>query len=50
MKVCSTCNREVADEYISFKCPGCGKEPIVRCRHCRTTSKPYKCKCGFEGP
>jgi len=51
MKVCSTCNKEVTDDYVDFKCPKCGSERIVRCLHCRTTSKPYTCKeCGFIGP
>ncbi|MFH1239968.1 MAG: zinc finger domain-containing protein [Candidatus Diapherotrites archaeon] len=51
MKVCSTCNKEVTDNYVEFKCPKCSKERIVRCLHCRSTSKPYTCKeCGFIGP
>lgn len=51
MKVCSSCNKEVTDSFVEFKCPKCGKSKIVRCEHCRKTSKAYDCKeCGFEGP
>ena len=51
MKTCSTCNKAVMDDYIEFKCPKCGKAKIVRCKHCRETSKIYACpECGFEGP
>lgn len=51
MKVCSTCNKEVTDKYVEFKCPGCLKKKIVRCGHCRRTSKEYICDaCGFKGP
>ncbi len=51
MKICSTCNKEVADNFVEFRCPSCGKAPIIRCFHCRKTAKAYKCpECGFEGP
>ena len=51
MKVCGTCNREVAEDYVEFRCPACAKSAIVRCFHCRQTVKSYKCpECGFEGP
>jgi len=48
MKYCTSCGRATTD-YVSFKCPVCGKE-IVRCNHCREIINPYKCECGFEGP
>ncbi|MBU0662015.1 MAG: zinc finger domain-containing protein [Candidatus Diapherotrites archaeon] len=50
MKVCSTCNKEVTDSFTEFKCPGCGKNKLVRCEHCRETSAAYRCVCGFTGP
>ncbi|MFH1224444.1 MAG: zinc finger domain-containing protein [Candidatus Diapherotrites archaeon] len=51
LKVCSTCNKEVTDKYVEFKCPGCMKKKIIRCGHCRQTSKEYACgDCGFKGP
>lgn len=51
MKVCITCNKEVAKGYVEFKCPKCLKAKIIRCQHCRTTSKTYTCQaCGFVGP
>ncbi|MCD6414946.1 MAG: DUF1610 domain-containing protein [Candidatus Diapherotrites archaeon] len=47
---CISCNREVADDYVRFKCPSCKKE-IIRCQDCRTNAIRYKCpECGFEGP
>lgn len=51
MKKCTSCKREVTDDYVEFKCPKCGKEIIIRCLHCRKLVAPYVCtKCGFEGP
>ncbi|MFH1586583.1 MAG: zinc finger domain-containing protein [Candidatus Diapherotrites archaeon] len=50
MKICTTCNKEVTGDYVEFKCPKCDKEIIIRCGHCRSTSKTYQCSCGFEGP
>ena len=50
MKKCTSCNKEVGNNYVEFKCPECGNIKIVRCDNCRTTSKPYTCECGFEGP
>jgi len=48
---CSSCNREVFDDYIRFKCPACGKAEIIRCDKCRGMSVKYVCpECGFEGP
>ncbi|MCL5100133.1 MAG: zinc finger domain-containing protein [Candidatus Marsarchaeota archaeon] len=49
-KECRSCGR-LTHEYTEFKCPRCGKDTIVRCKHCRETSNIYKCnECGFEGP
>ncbi|MCD6549287.1 RNA-binding protein [Candidatus Micrarchaeota archaeon] len=49
MKVCVTCAVRT-ENYAAFRCPVCGTE-IVRCAHCRASSKPYVCpKCGFTGP
>ncbi|MDO8537438.1 MAG: zinc finger domain-containing protein [archaeon] len=51
MKVCTSCNKEVTQEFVEFPCPKCGKHKIIRCLNCRITSKTYKCdNCGFEGP
>jgi predicted RNA-binding Zn-ribbon protein involved in translation (DUF1610 family) len=51
MKVCDSCNKEVTDNFVEFKCPKCNKNNIIRCLHCRSTSKEYICKqCGFTGP
>jgi len=50
MKTCISCNRVVKD-YVSFKCPSCGKVEIVRCQDCRAREVIYICpSCGFEGP
>ncbi|MGC8538674.1 MAG: zinc finger domain-containing protein [Candidatus Micrarchaeia archaeon] len=49
-KVCSSCGR-LTNDYVSFKCPKCGKSTIIRCSHCRETYTKYTCEvCGFEGP
>jgi predicted RNA-binding Zn-ribbon protein involved in translation (DUF1610 family) len=51
MKKCISCNKMVNEDKTEFKCPGCGKETIIRCDHCKTTSKAYVCPaCEFEGP
>ncbi|MCD6434256.1 MAG: DUF1610 domain-containing protein [Candidatus Diapherotrites archaeon] len=48
---CTSCNREVTNDYVAFNCPACGKQRIVRCLDCRAKAKPYICKeCGFVGP
>ncbi|RLG21566.1 RNA-binding protein [Candidatus Micrarchaeota archaeon] len=48
---CTSCNREVTDNYVKFKCPNCGKAEIVRCDLCKRTVVPYTCPvCGFVGP
>ncbi|MFH1751517.1 MAG: zinc finger domain-containing protein [archaeon] len=50
VKVCSSCNKEVTNDFVEFECPGCSKKRIVRCEKCRALSKEYKCSCGFVGP
>ncbi len=50
---CSSCKVRIANSEgtARFMCPKCGKEEIIRCKHCRSTSAKYKChSCGFEGP
>ncbi|HLC45501.1 MAG TPA: zinc finger domain-containing protein [archaeon] len=50
-KICSSCGSSVLNKYTEFKCPGCGKNEIVRCEKCRRLTNEYKCKdCGFSGP
>ena len=50
MKYCSTCNREVTDDYVSFKAPDSSGDTIVRCMHCRASVKTYTTSAGFVGP
>jgi len=51
MESCTSCNKEVREEYTQFKCPACGKSKIIRCNRCKSISKLYKCpECGFIGP
>jgi predicted RNA-binding Zn-ribbon protein involved in translation (DUF1610 family) len=50
---CITCGVSVESEriWVEFKCPGCGKESIIRCEKCKRLENPYTCKgCGFTGP
>ncbi len=47
---CVSCNKEVTDDYVEFKCPSC-KRQMARCLACRDTVIKYKCpECDFEGP
>lgn len=49
LKNCNTCGKQTR-EYSEVPCVGCGKM-LVRCKHCRQISNPYKCPhCGQEGP
>ncbi|MFH1663354.1 MAG: zinc finger domain-containing protein [archaeon] len=51
MKLCSSCNKEVNFDFTEFPCPKCGNAKIIRCDHCKSTSKEYKCiECSFVGP
>lgn len=50
---CNSCKVRVVNLQGStkFKCPGCGKSEIVRCKHCRELGARYKCpNCDFTGP
>ncbi|MBU4242262.1 MAG: DUF1610 domain-containing protein [Nanoarchaeota archaeon] len=50
---CNSCNKEIANEQgaTQFLCPNCGKQEIVRCRHCRSIASKYACSnCEFTGP
>ena len=50
---CSSCNVDITNlnGSVSFDCPNCGKETLVRCKDCRNKAIKYKCsKCNFEGP
>ncbi|MEK6957423.1 MAG: zinc finger domain-containing protein [archaeon] len=50
IKTCITTNKILTDDFIEFKCPGCGTK-IDRSLDARKRSLVYKCKeCGFEGP
>ena len=34
-----------------MKCPNCGENEIVRCKHCRDLGSKYTCEsCKFSGP
>ncbi len=49
MKTCITTNKVLTDDFVEFKCPGCG-ERIARSLDARRRSLEYKCKsCGFAG-
>lgn len=52
-KICTSCKIRVTNlpGTVTFPCPKCAKEQILRCPHCRKTSVKYTCpKCGFIGP
>ena len=50
--LCTSCKTKIANlpGSIMFKCPGCEKRDIIRCKHCRELSSRYTCQCGFTGP
>ena len=49
-KICTSCGR-LTSAYTEFKCPGCGKSTIIRCKHCREITNTYRGgDCEFEGP
>ena len=51
MNACSSCNKEVTNDYVKFKCPKCAKSTIIRCLKCRDNVIKYTCEeCGFVGP
>ena len=50
---CNSCNVKVGNMpgAVTFMCPSCGKQQIIRCEHCRRVAAKYICpSCGFEGP
>ena len=50
---CSSTGENVANVAgsVSFKCPNCLDNLIVRSKYARVIAAPYKCaKCGFDGP
>ena len=50
MRTCITTNKIVTNDFVEFKCPGCGNR-IARSLKARTKSIDYKCPdCGFTGP
>ncbi len=52
-KKCISCGKSLVNDPSSttFMCPGCGKQEISRCSHCRELAAKYQCpECGFEGP
>ena len=48
MRNCISCGRQTQD-YALIKDPN-SDEVVVRCRHCRELSLPYKFPSGLEGP
>lgn len=49
MKTCTSCNKQVIDDFVEFPNPANTKVKIVRCAHCRASSKTYTSE-GFVGP
>ena len=52
-KHCISCKKNIMNNQGAavFLCPSCGKQEIVRCKHCREIATKYKCpSCGFTGP
>ncbi len=50
---CSSCGVDITNDTgnVRFKCPQCGEQEIIRCRHCREIAAKYTCKkCWFSGP
>lgn len=50
---CTTTKEKIANSQgsVSFPCPKCGKETIVRSGHARAIAAVYTCPaCTFEGP
>ncbi|VVB66225.1 Uncharacterised protein [Candidatus Gugararchaeum adminiculabundum] len=49
LKNCVSCGK-LATEFAEIPCANCG-EKMIRCKRCRQSSNPYKCKkCGRDGP
>ncbi len=49
---CASTGTEIVNDCgsVTFPCPSCGKEKIVRSRFARQIAAQYKCICGFTGP
>lgn len=50
---CVSCGKKVTNDSgsVTFNCPKCGKQVMIRCEHCREIAAKYRCaECGFEGP
>ena len=51
--ICNSCKTKITNLVgsVSFSCPSCDEEEIIRCSHCRKIVAKYKCgACGFGGP
>ena len=52
-KTCNSTNVSIANNKgsVSFPCPNCGKQTIVRSSNARKIAAKYTCpECGFIGP
>jgi len=50
---CISCKKSITNSEgaAKFNCPGCGNQPIIRCKHCREIASKYTCPgCNFTGP
>lgn len=50
---CNSCKQQITNDVgtVTFICPQCSKNPIIRCVHCRKAATKYQChECGFRGP
>ncbi|MDP7079418.1 MAG: zinc finger domain-containing protein [Candidatus Undinarchaeales archaeon] len=50
---CASCgmNSLLAQYFVIFPCPNCGKATVARCGRCKALGRSYECgECGFEGP
>lgn len=50
---CASCgmNSLLAQNFVIFPCPNCGKATVARCGRCKALGRNYECgECGFEGP
>ena len=50
--ICNPCKKKVMNNQgaVTFKCPSCDKEDIIRCKECRVLAIKYTGSCGFSGP
>lgn len=50
---CASCNLHISavKNFVTFPCPSCSKELIIRCDVCKAGDVKYVCpQCNFEGP